>query len=110
MWRRTRLLLGHVVGETEGKGPITITYVCNPASWSQRATSCGGVRQSRGKEERRNRMVCGACGQPYHGRKPNRSLTQQLGDTAHEQVVIPSNGAPDGECANTCHEPDERKI
>ena len=44
---------------------------------------------------------CGACGQPYDWRKPNRLFTLQFGDTSNAQEVFPAYGAPDGESDNT---------
>ena len=48
-------------------------------------------------------MVRGAelaelAGNRMTGGEPDRLLTLQIGDAAHEQVVLPAYGAPDGEC------------
>ena len=90
MWRGT-VFLTHVVGETEGRGDISFTNVCERCKlFPVKRFLVVDLHTGQVKEEQHQ--------QPYDCRKPKRLLTLQIGDTANEQVVFPAYGARNGDC------------
>ena len=86
-WRETFPQKNHV--EEHGlpqacgrRGSITFTHVfLSSVSCSLWNTFCGGVSTNHGERRKTNSVGgwwCGACGQPYDWRKPNRLLTWQF--------------------------------
>ena len=94
MWRSTESL-GLVVAETEERGVITFTYVCEHCTLFPVEGFLWWVSADHGEGRKENSM----SGRGW--RKSNRLLTLQSDDTANEHVIFPAYRAPDGEYDNS---------
>ena len=90
IWKNTE-------GETEGRA-FTFTSVCEHFKLSPVDEFLWWVYAHHGERRTQNNMSgwwCGAYGQPYDWRQPNRLFIFQISDMANEQVVFTAYWAPD---------------